>query len=109
MARIFQSVLTSNAALTDVLADNRMNTSPGPRIITRVALTGSAAVGDASIDLYIEDTMVAQIINTRLGLAPNEEDMVPQALPVPATARIRALVHTAMGTNHGSLVLDTVP
>lgn len=110
MANIYVPILTTDAVNSDQLdatdADKRR---PWPRVITRVGYSGSAAVGDAKLAIYIESTFIMEVENSRLGLAPNNDDMQDVYVPVPPNAAIRVLVITAPGTNAGRAKIVTQP
>lgn len=109
MARLIASAAAAVAVHTDLLDGNAQARRPWGRMIIAVGFCGSAAIGDALIDLFVEDTKVMDVANTKLGLFPNNDDMVPCRLPIPAGALLRAVVHTTLTTNAGNLVIDTVP
>lgn len=110
MANIFAAIATGDAVNSDQLdTDNADKRRPWPRTIVSAGYTGSAAVGDSELAIFIESTEVARIQNSRTGLAPNNDDMQAWAVPVPPNAAIRALVITAPTTNAARLKLVTVP
>ena len=96
--------ITSTAAATavvgyDLLLNSQVSNSSQNRVLRGVALTGSAAIGDAAIDVYIDSVRVATVYNSKL-LAPNMDDVLPvDDLIVPAGAIIHAYVIDAPATN----------
>ena len=96
--------VTSTAAATavvgyDLLLNSQVSNSSQNRVLRGVALTGSTAIGDCAIDVYIDSVRVATVYNSKL-LAPNMDDVLPvDDLIVPAGAIIHAYVIDAPVTN----------
>ena len=96
--------VTSTAAATavvgyDCLLNSQVSNSSQNRVLRGVAFTGSAAAGDAAIDVYIDSVRIATIYNSKL-LTPNTDDIQPvDDLIVPAGAIIHAYVIDAPATN----------
>lgn len=70
----------ASAVGTNLMAGNRMQTNPRPRFVRRIGVVGSAAVGDASVDLFYGNTFIGTFFNTSAGanLIPlDAKDMVP--------------------------------
>jgi hypothetical protein len=86
----------------DLLRDVRDNVSSRPRVMTKIALVGGAAIGDTSVDVYIENYMVGRFTNTHIGnvapIFPDDFVGTPN-LMVPPGAKISAIVAVQGGTN----------
>ena len=73
--------------------------APQDRILTGIAYTGSAVIGDTEIEVYIDEVRVGSFFNSKL-LTPDGDDIMPlEDLGVPAGAQIRALVVDAAATS----------
>lgn len=75
----FKESSAAQAVGTNLLP-SRFATSMRPRRIRRVGIVGSAAVGDAAVDVYYGDHFVGTFFNTSAGanLVPLEaKDLVP--------------------------------
>lgn len=73
--------------------------APQDRVVTGLALRGSAAAGDSEVDFYIDEVRVADMFNNNTGF-PNNDDLIPmENLGVPAGAQLRAIVVDAAATN----------
>jgi len=103
------------AAATAVLLYDMLTGEDGPRfarmngvdrVITKVALAGSAAAGDSAVQLFVEDTYYGTIKNTTGGaVLAKADDHIPITIPVPAGQQIRAIVSDAATTNPLNLLL----
>ena len=83
----------------DLFKDTKWNISSQPRVLKGIAVTGSAAAGDAEVELYVGMKLVTNIFNTATGF-PTRDHVQP--LPgnfVPAGSKISCIVRTAPGTN----------
>jgi len=72
-------VLTAAAlAGADLAADDRNNVSSRPRVMRGVGLTGSVAVNDFWVDVFIGNTFVGRFRNTKAGAVQitQDQDMV---------------------------------
>jgi len=95
----------SATAGTDLFKDERNNVSSRPRVVTGIAVAGSAAALDAKVSLYIERTYVGSFYNTATG-SWNRDEIVPLGNRyVPPGAKISCIVDTAPGTNPINIVL----
>jgi len=96
--------VTQTAAATavlgyDLLVNSQVSNSSQNRILQGACLTGSTAIGDAAVDVYIDSLRIATIYNSKL-LAPNIDDIIPiDNLIVPAGAILHAYVIDAPSTN----------
>lgn len=102
--------LTSVAAATAVLDYNLLRNqteerSPVDRLLTGIALKGSAAAGDCEVEVKIDEVRVGSFFNTGTGF-PNMDDLLPlEDLDVPAGAQIQAIVRDAAATNPINLMV----
>lgn len=73
--------------------------APQNRAITGMGLAGSAAAGDAEVEVFIDEVRVGNFFNNKLGF-PNNDDLLPlEGLFIPGGAAIRAIVRDAPATN----------
>ncbi|RLF38794.1 MAG: hypothetical protein DRN12_07860, partial [Thermoplasmata archaeon] len=84
---------------------------PYPRLIRRVALTGSAAAGDCAIRLKLDGKDISGIIrNSRTGLIPlQNQDFRILNKVVPPNVAIQAIIETASSTNPMALHIEIFP
>lgn len=114
------SISVGTAAATAVLnydlmssgAGSRHKTARHNRWITAFGLTGSTAVGDAAVDLYVGSKNYGTFINTTAGAAKfptSNADMKPLRIPVPAGDPISLVVTDAPATEVLAFTLDLAP
>lgn len=73
--------------------------APQDRVLTGIAYTGSAVVGDTEIEVHVDEVRVGSFFNSKL-LTPDADDMMPlEDLGVPAGAQLRAIVVDAAATS----------
>jgi hypothetical protein len=90
----------------DLLVGLPWSRSPANRIITGIGYTGSAAIGDSAVDVFVDEVRIGTFYNTRLGMG-NKDDIFPQPGNfVPAGALVRVIVTDAPATNPVFLMLD---
>ena len=70
----------------DMARNDRRRVSSQLRVLTSVAVVGSAAVDDAAVDVFIEDFYVGRFFNTHAGIiqVDTQADVVavgPHAIP----------------------------
>jgi hypothetical protein len=75
------------------------------RIITGIAVTGSAAAGDAKLDLYVDQVKVGEFFNTTTGF-PTKDHFYNISAFVPAGSKISMIVTDAASTNPLNVVLQ---
>lgn len=94
------SVAAATAILDyDLLKDKRTRTSPNDRRLKAIALKGSAAGGDAAVDVYIDTFYLGRFFNNNTGF-PNNDDLIGVGgLGWPAGAALAAIVVDAPATN----------
>lgn len=74
--------------------------SPQDRVLTGIAFTGSAVIGDAEIDLFIDEIRIGSFFNTALLTPQVDRDVQTlESLGVPAGAQLRAIVVDAVATS----------
>ena len=100
MPSYVEGVAAATAVLGyDLLKDAYFNQLTENRVLRGIAVSGSTAIGDCEIELFIDQVKVGNYFNTKL-LLPNEDDIVKlEALGVPGGARIHAYVVDAPATN----------
>ena len=100
------------AAATAVLGYNLLQNRPDvqssgrTRTLRGIALTGSAVIGDSSVDVKVGDRVVATIFNSALLTPQKDRDMMVMAVHVPAGAPVSVIVTDAPATNILYVMLD---
>lgn len=93
---------------TDIASGARGSIEPVPRILDGMAVLGSAAVGDAAVNLYLGDTFVGTYRNTSTSTAPDlQKDVQPIGYVLSPNEAIRLLIADASGTTALRCVLYT--
>jgi len=74
--------------------------TPQDRVLTGVAYTGSAVIGDTEIEVYIDEVRVGSFFNSALLTPQIDRDIQPlESLGVPGGAQLRANVVDAAATS----------
>lgn len=100
------------AAATAVLGYNLLQNRPDVqsagrnRVLRGIALTGSAVIGDCSVDVKVQDRVVATIFNSGLLTPQKDRDMMPVSVVVPAGAPVSVIVTDAPATSILYVMLD---
>jgi len=89
----------------DLFVGERWKEQPNDRVLTGLALRGSAAAGDTVVDLMVDETRVAQLVNNATGF-PDNDDMVEVSVIIPANAELSAIITDAAATNPINLRVD---
>jgi len=99
--RIAAATAVIGADLFDAAAARVWTRTPQPRAVLGFALVGSAALGDAEVDLMIGELRIANFFNSRTGVtSPNLDDIVKLGgLYVPGGGLIRGIVRDGATTN----------
>lgn len=85
---------------TDLMDGHRERTRGHNRILTKVAVTGSAAAGDAELEVSSGNFYAGRLQNIRTGtVLADEVDWQTMNVPVPAGEPILAKVSDAGATN----------
>ncbi len=72
---------------------------PQDRVITGLACTGSAVIGDSEVEVFVDEVRIGNFFNNKL-LLPNNDDLMPlESLGIPAGSQLRALVRDAPTTS----------
>ena len=83
----------------DLATNQTWARSPRNRVLSGIALTGSAVVGDSEIEVFIDEVRVGNFFNSKL-LIPNIDDLFAlDNLGVPAGAQVRGIVRDAPTTS----------
>ena len=99
MAAYEVSVAAATAVLGyDLVRDEPWTVSDRPRVITGLAVMGSAAAGDSAVDLLVGMYRVERVFNRTTGF-PNMDDMLPLDAYVPPGSKISMPVVDAPATN----------
>jgi len=74
--------------------------TPQDRTLNGIAFTGSAVIGDAEIEVFIDEVRVGSFFNSALLVPQVDRDIQPlEALGIPAGAQLRAIVVDAAATS----------
>lgn len=101
MAGILLSTVEATATLlvgTDAFRNERKNSSSRPRVITGIAIVGGNAIGECTVNLFVENNFIGAFENSLNGavaiLLPDHLQPIGNA-PVPAGSRIVAQIAVA--------------
>ena len=100
------------AAATAVLGYNLLQNRPDVqsagrnRVLRGLALTGSAVIGDCSVDVKVGDRVVATVFNSALLTPQQARDLMTLSVSVPAGAPVSVIVTDAPATSILYLMLD---
>ena len=76
--------------------------SPVDRVLNGFAFTGSAVIGDAEVEVFIDEVRVGSFFNSALLTPQVDRDIQPlESLGVPAGAQLRCVVIDALATSIG--------
>jgi hypothetical protein len=107
MGTIIESVAAATAVLGyDLLNNNIMQSVGYPRVITGIGFCGSNAAGDCMADLIVDGRVYTQLVNIDTGF-PNNDEIIPQNIPVPAGSKIILRVTDAASTNPINVIVKT--
>jgi len=83
----------------DLLVGQRFARTPQNRTLEAVAFTGSAVVGDAEIEMFIDEIRVGSFFNSKL-LVPDNDDLISlESLFIPGSSQLQAVVVDAAATS----------
>lgn len=105
---ILESAAATYAAGEDWLDGKHIAVSRRARAVRFLGLTGSAAEGDMSVELFIGDKRIGQFYNTATGKIPQANtDLIPigRSVMCPPGTRLHVFTQTASGTNPAGLTL----
>jgi hypothetical protein len=90
----------ADAAGTDIMDGERLQTSSLPRQVTRIGFGGSAAIADCALDLFYGSEFVARVYNTTTDDVVNNDNMLnnPGILVCAPNEPIHLYVVTASGS-----------
>jgi len=100
------------AAATAVLGYNLLQNRPDVqtagrnRVLRGLALTGSAVIGDCSVDVKVGDRVVATVYNSALLTPQMDRDKMTLSVHVPAGVPISVIVVDAPATSILYVMLD---
>jgi len=100
------------AAATAVLGYNLLQNRPDvqsaarDRTLRGLALTGSAVIGDCSVDVKVADRVVATVFNSALLTPQQDRDMMALSVYVPRGAPVSVIVTDAPATSILYCMLD---
>jgi len=90
------------------LLQNRPDVQSGGRnrVLRGLALTGSAVIGDCSVDVKVGDRVVASVFNSALLTPQVDRDLMPMSVHVPAGVPVSVIVTDAPATSILYAMLD---
>lgn len=88
----------------DMFRDEPWTVSDEDRVITGLGVTGSAAAGDAAVDLLVGQVRVVRKYNQTTGF-PNLDNVQPLDAGVPAGAKVSCPVVDAPATSPLNIVI----
>jgi len=108
MALSVVSVAAATAVVGYDLLTNRpdISVSSVARTLRAVGLTGSAAAGDAAVDIKVSSRTVATLFNSALGFPTADAAKFETSYAVPAGAPVSVIVTDAPATNPLNLLVD---
>jgi len=84
----------------DLFAGQVWARTPQNRVLTGVAYTGSAVIGDTEIEISIDEVRVGSFFNSALLTPQSDRDLMPlESLGIPGGAQLRAIVIDAAATS----------
>lgn len=105
---IVESAAAEYAAGEDWLDGKHVAVSRSLRALRGFGLTGSAAEGDMSVEVFIGNHRVGQFYNSATALIPSaNSDLMPigRTVLIPPGTRIHVITKTASGTNPAGITL----
>jgi len=108
MANTTIGIAAATAALGYNMLQNRpdVQTSGRNRVLRGVALTGSAVIGEASVDIKVGDRVVGTFYNSALLTPQADRDVMPMSVHVPAAVPVSVIVTDAPATSILYVMLD---
>lgn len=82
----------------DLFRDTTWQTVSYDRVVSSIAVCGSAAAGDTKVALFVDGEKVGEYYNTATGFPTADHDRALE-IPVPAGARLSCIVTDAPATN----------
>lgn len=104
--------IVSVPAATAVLAYDLLTARPditsgaGQRVMRAIGLTGSAAVGDTSVDFKVGNRIVATLFNNATGFPTADAGLFETQFLVPAGSPVSIIVTDAPVTNPINVLID---
>lgn len=98
----FNESAAGTAVGTDIAAGVRGQVDPARRWLSAIAVLGSAAAGDAAVDIYVGDTYIGRVRNTTAGASPapdSSKDIQPVGVGLNPNEQLHLIVADASGTN----------
>lgn len=108
MALSVVSVAAATAVLGYDLLTNRpdITSGAGQRVLRALGLTGSAAIGDSSVDVKVGNRVVATLFNNAVDFPTNDAGKFATAYLIPIGSPISVVVTDAPATNPLNLLID---
>lgn len=76
-----QESAAASAVGTDLMANSRVKTANVPRVVASIGVTGSAVLGDSSLDLFYGTRYIGTFFPTTIGVVLPKADSDIMALP----------------------------
>lgn len=102
---VVYQVATNPPNETDLLLNDVHRTAEYPRHITKIAVGGGAAVGDALVDIFIGAQFIARLPNTTTNVAFKNDEMFDLDAFVPAGATVRIMVDDGVASGQQLAVM----
>lgn len=108
MALTVVSVAAATAVVGYDLLTNRpdISSSSQPRVLRAVGLTGSAAAGDAAVDIKVANRVVSSLFNSATGFPAADSAKFDTSFAVPAGSPVSVIITDAPATNPINLLID---
>jgi hypothetical protein len=99
------SVAAATAVVNyDLFQNETFRTAGRPRMLNYIGVAGSAAAGDAKVDLLVDQHLVGSFYNLATGF-PTRDHLRPVGVVVPAGATVVCKVTDAPATNPINVVV----
>jgi hypothetical protein len=106
----YQETSAATGVGTRLTEQNGLDVVPYPRVIKRIAVVGSAAAGDAAVELSLGQTFIGRFYNTSTGNAPIEaKDWLPVNWVAEAGEPVIIKIADASATNVAYIFIETQP
>ena len=107
---VFEEVSAATAAGTVLSEKAGLAVVNYARVLSRIAVTGSSAAGNAAVDLYIGQTFIGTFANTSTGVAPVEaKDYKPVGWIANPSEPVIVKIKTASTSNILHVEIETSP
>ena len=84
---------------TDIISNETWRIASDNRVLSRIGLTGSAAVGDCKVELFAGNLRIGEFFNSALGVPQSLRDMFAVNVVIPGGMPLVANIADAPETN----------